>query len=46
MQVYLDGSLGSYHRFLRIKSLPRYEIHGRTQAANSKTLFDHQEAVA
>ena len=29
MQVYLDNSLGSYRRFLRIKSLPRYEIHGR-----------------
>ena len=29
MQVYLDNSLGSYRRFLRIKSLPRYEIRGR-----------------
>ena len=46
MQVYLDNSLGSYRRFLRIKSLPRYEIHGRTHKADSKTLFDHEEAVA
>lgn len=29
MQVYLDDSIDSYRRFLRIKSLPRYQIHGR-----------------
>lgn len=29
MQVYLDDSIDSYRTFLRIKSLPRYEIHGR-----------------
>jgi hypothetical protein len=75
MQVYLDDTIDSYRRFLRIKSLPRYEIHGRmawfpdeyagdigvaaeepsiasyeprqrTHQANSKTLFDAQEAVA
>jgi len=29
VQIYLDHSLDSYRTFLRIKSLPRYEIHGR-----------------
>ena len=29
MQLYLDDSLDSYRVFLRIKTLPRYEIHGR-----------------
>ena len=29
MQIYLNDSLDSYRTFLRIKSLPRYEIHGR-----------------
>jgi hypothetical protein len=29
MQVYLDDTIDSYRTFLRIKSLPRYEIHGR-----------------
>lgn len=29
MQVYLDDSIDSYRTFLKIKSLPRYEIHGR-----------------
>ena len=29
MQIYLDDTLDSYRTFLRIKSLPRYEIHGR-----------------
>jgi len=29
MQVYLDDTIDSYRKFLRIKSLPRYEIHGR-----------------
>ena len=29
VQIYLDDSLDSYRTFLRIKSLPRYEIHGR-----------------
>jgi superfamily II DNA or RNA helicase len=29
MKVYLDDSMDSYRKFLRIKSLPRYEIHGR-----------------
>ncbi len=29
MKIYLDDSIESYRTFLRIKSLPRYEIHGR-----------------
>jgi superfamily II DNA or RNA helicase len=29
MNIYLDDSIDSYRTFLRIKSLPRYEIHGR-----------------
>ena len=29
MQIYLDDTIDSYRTFLRIKSLPRYEIHGR-----------------
>jgi len=29
MQLYLDDSIKSYRTFLQIKSLPRYEIHGR-----------------
>lgn len=29
MNIYLDDSVDSYRTFLRIKSLPRYEIHGR-----------------
>ena len=29
MKVYLNESLDCYRQFLRIKSLPRYEIHGR-----------------
>jgi superfamily II DNA or RNA helicase len=29
MNIYLDDSLDSYRTFLKIKSLPRYEIHGR-----------------
>ena len=29
MKIYLNESLDSYKQFLRIKSLPRYEIHGR-----------------
>jgi superfamily II DNA or RNA helicase len=29
MNIYLDDTLDSYRTFLRIKSLPRYEIHGR-----------------
>jgi superfamily II DNA or RNA helicase len=29
MQIHLDDSIDSYRTFLRIKSLPRYEIHGR-----------------
>ena len=29
MKIYLDDSIGAYRTFLKIKSLPRYEIHGR-----------------
>jgi len=29
VNIYLDDSIDSYRTFLRIKSLPRYEIHGR-----------------
>ena len=29
MHIYLNDTLDSYRTFLRIKSLPRYEIHGR-----------------
>lgn len=29
VRIYLDDSIDSYRTFLRIKSLPRYEIHGR-----------------
>lgn len=29
MNIYLDDSIESYRTFLRIKALPRYEIHGR-----------------
>ena len=29
MKIYLDDSIDSYRTFLKIKSLPRYEIHGR-----------------
>jgi hypothetical protein len=29
MNVYLDNTIDSYRTFLRIKELPRYEIHGR-----------------
>jgi len=29
VNIYLDDSIQSYRTFLRIKSLPRYEIHGR-----------------
>ncbi len=29
MQFYLDDTIDSYRKFLRIKSLPRYEIRGR-----------------
>jgi len=29
MNIYFDDNMDSYRMFLRIKSLPRYEIHGR-----------------
>ena len=29
MNIYLDNTIDSYRTFLRVKSLPRYEIHGR-----------------
>ena len=29
MKIYLDDSIDAYRTFLKIKSLPRYEIHGR-----------------
>ena len=29
MKIYLDDSIDSYRTFLKVKSLPRYEIHGR-----------------
>ena len=29
MKLYLDDSIESYRTFLKIKALPRYEIHGR-----------------
>ena len=29
MNIYLENNVASYRTFLRIKELPRYEIHGR-----------------
>jgi hypothetical protein len=29
MNIYLDDGIDSYRTFLKIKTLPRYEIHGR-----------------
>ena len=29
MNIYLDNSIDAYRTFLKIKALPRYEIHGR-----------------
>ena len=29
MKIYLDDSIDAYRTFLKIKALPRYEIHGR-----------------
>ena len=29
MEIYLDDSIDAYRKFLQIKTLPRYEIHGR-----------------
>jgi superfamily II DNA or RNA helicase len=29
VNIYLDNTIDSYRTFLRVKSLPRYEIHGR-----------------